>query len=222
MPPAAPGPLAPGPPTKSGGDSLRQPGSRSSGPASICRSSAESRTVLVIGPGWEIALKAGLPTPPNLGTLPWVGLIPKMPLKLHGMRMDPPPSEPVATVHSPDATAAPAPPLEPPEVRPGSQGLRHSSPRRLSVVPENPNSGVLVLPRITAPELLILSTTMESCSGTWSLKAALPMVDLMPRVTSRSLIEIEMSSRYPSDFPRDSLSSESLADCRASSSVTVR
>ncbi len=40
------------------------------------------------------------------------------------MRSDPPPSEPWATGASPAATAAAAPPLDPPAVYAGSHGLR--------------------------------------------------------------------------------------------------
>ena len=56
-------------------------------------------------------------------TRPRVVLIPKTPQKDEGMRMEPPPSLPTATGHSPAARAAPAPPEEPPGVRSGSQGL---------------------------------------------------------------------------------------------------
>ncbi len=40
------------------------------------------------------------------------------------MRIEPPPSEPWASENAPPATAAAAPPLEPPGVRSVSQGLR--------------------------------------------------------------------------------------------------
>ena len=50
------------------------------------------------------------------GTRPWVGLMPNTPLKLAGILIEPPPSLPVAKVHSPAANAAAAPPLEPPGV----------------------------------------------------------------------------------------------------------
>ena len=82
------------------------------------------------------------------------------------MRIDPPASLPVASGHIPAATAAAAPPLEPPVVREVSHGLRQASPSRFSVVPDMPNSGVLVFPMITAPELRIRLTMPESLSGT--------------------------------------------------------
>ena len=77
--------------------------------------------------------------------------MPVSPQKLAGIRTEPPPSLPVASVQSPAARAAAAPPLEPPAVRSVSQGLRQASPSLFSVLPDRPNSGVLVLPRIIAP-----------------------------------------------------------------------
>ena len=44
------------------------------------------------------------------------------------MRTEPPPSLPCAAGTMPAATAAPAPPEEPPGVRSGSQGLRVGPP----------------------------------------------------------------------------------------------
>jgi hypothetical protein len=64
---------------------------------------------------------------------PRVGFNPTRPLHDDGMRMDPPPSLPWASGASPAATAAPAPPEEPPQVRAGSQGLRVSPRASLSV-----------------------------------------------------------------------------------------
>ena len=47
-----------------------------------------------------------------------------------GMRTLPPPSEPVQKGTCPPATAADEPPLEPPGVRSGFQGLRETPKRR--------------------------------------------------------------------------------------------
>ena len=110
-------------------------GSRGSWPARACSNTAASRTVRAIGPDWDVRLGEGRPRPPARGTLPRVGLMPYSPQKLLGLRMEPPPSVPVAMAHMPAATAAPAPPLEPPGVRSGFQGLRDGSPSRFSVVP---------------------------------------------------------------------------------------
>jgi hypothetical protein len=85
------------------------------------------------------------------GTRPNDGLMPKRPVKLHGMRIDPPPSVPTASGPMPAATAAAAPPEEPPGVLPVFQGLRVTPVSGLSVTPFQPNSGVVVLPSSTAP-----------------------------------------------------------------------
>ena len=57
------------------------------------------------------------------------------------------------------ATAAAAPPLDPPGVRVISHGFLPWSPNLLIQVPTKPNSGVLVLPSIMAPAFLTLSTS---------------------------------------------------------------
>ena len=57
-------------------------------------------------------------------TRPRLGFSPTSPQQLAGIRIDPPPSEPCATGTSPAATAAAAPPLEPPAIRSRSHGVR--------------------------------------------------------------------------------------------------
>lgn len=52
------------------------------------------------------------------------GFSPNRPHQVDGMRIEPPPSDPNASGASPAATAAALPPLLPPGVRRGSQGLR--------------------------------------------------------------------------------------------------
>ena len=61
---------------------------------------------------------------PVRGTRPAVGLIPQMPLKCEGSRMLPPVSLPRSSGEPPAETIAAAPPLEPPGVRSGLNGLR--------------------------------------------------------------------------------------------------
>ena len=56
------------------------------------------------------------------------------------------------------------------------QGLRLGSLTLFSVVPDCPNSGVLVLPRMIAPAALTRSTTIESISGVRSRNRAEPIV----------------------------------------------
>jgi hypothetical protein len=55
---------------------------------------------------------------------PRLPFMPTRPQHDDGMRIDPPPSDAWATGAMPDATAAAAPPDEPPGVRVVSQGLR--------------------------------------------------------------------------------------------------
>ena len=65
-----------------------------------------------------------LPTPGPTGVLPLVGFNPTSPVKEAGIRMDPPPSLAPAIGTIPAATAAAAPPLEPPGEYAGFQGFR--------------------------------------------------------------------------------------------------
>src|SRR5260221_693047 len=67
------------------------------------------------------------------------------------MRIEPPPSPPSAIGPIPQATATTAPPLDPPGVFVLSHGLRVIPVSGESVTPFQPNSGVVVLPKKTAP-----------------------------------------------------------------------
>src|SRR4051812_50202018 len=80
------------------------------------------------------------------GTRPAVGRKPTTLQKLAGLRRLPPRSDPSATGTIPAATAAAAPPLEPPTVRVVSYGLRVAPKTGLNVCEPAPNSGVFVLP----------------------------------------------------------------------------
>src|SRR5215212_1032278 len=111
-------------------------------------SNAVSVTVRAIGPQCA-TVPYGLAG--HAGTRPYVGLIPASPQKLHGIRIEPPPSVPSASGTIPAARAAALPPLEPPLVRDGSHGLRVTPASGLSVTPFQPSSGVVVLPARTAP-----------------------------------------------------------------------
>src|SRR3954471_9676047 len=110
--------------------------------------SAASATERVIGPTCATVPKG---ESGHAGTRPKDGLMPKRPVKLHGMRIDPPPSVPMASGPIPEASAAAAPPEEPPGVLSGFHGLRVMPVSGLSVTPFQPNSGVVVLPRNRAP-----------------------------------------------------------------------
>ena len=82
---------------------------------------AASFTVLAIGPAWSSELAKA--TVPQREQRPYVGLIPTVPVKLAGWRIEPPVSVAVAPRHISAATAEADPPDEPPGTR--SSSLRH-------------------------------------------------------------------------------------------------
>src|SRR3990172_10728170 len=94
-------------------------GSSGSWYAITSSASAASATVRVIGPRCVI-----VDQPPGLrGTRPYVAFSPNTPQIDAGMRIEPPPSLPSAMGPNPAATAAAAPPLDPPAMRAGSHGF---------------------------------------------------------------------------------------------------
>ena len=97
-------------------------GSPGSPPARTSSAAAVSRTLREITP----SLDAPNQTSPAAGpsdARPREGFSPNRPQQAAGIRIDPPPSLPAAIGTIPAATAAAAPPLEPPGVRLKSQGL---------------------------------------------------------------------------------------------------
>src|SRR5690606_1180969 len=107
----------------------------------VCISSAASRTSRVMGPMPHCGAENGHAP---LGTRPWLGSRPKMPLKADGLRIEPPSSVPMDKAPNPAATATADPPLEPPELRVLSQGFTASRVSRLSERMLLENSGILV------------------------------------------------------------------------------
>src|SRR5438477_12424860 len=130
------------------------------------------------------------------GTRPNEGLSPGMPQNVDGMRMDPAPSVPTASGPMPEATAAAAPPDDPPGVILVFHGLRVMPVSRLSVVPLIPNSGVFVLPSNTAPasrkRAVAGASTFQGCFGSTVRD---PRNVGQPRVRIRSLIDTGTPSR---------------------------
>src|SRR5215218_9961396 len=110
--------------------------------------SAASAVVRVSGPWWLIV---SYPLRGHTGTRPNDGFRPTMPHTLAGMRIDPAPSLPSPSGPMPAATAAAVPPLEPPAEWLGRHGLLVRPNSGFSVTPLLPNSGVFVLPTISAP-----------------------------------------------------------------------
>src|ERR1700677_316453 len=97
------------------------------------------------------------PQPSPCGAMemrPRDGLNPTRPQHDAGMRIDPPPSLACAAGTMPAATADAAPPDEPPQVSSGFHGLSVVPQSTGSVTPTRPNSGVLVLPKMTKPARL--------------------------------------------------------------------
>src|SRR5712691_5635918 len=123
-------------------------------------------------------------------TRPRDGLSPKRPQHDAGIRIDPPPSLPCATGTRPAASAAAAPPLDPPGVSSGFHGFRVAPLSSDSVKAVVPNSGVLVFPRITNPACRRRRTTAVSRSGTYSANAREEYVVRMPAVAVRPLMAI--------------------------------
>ena len=118
-------------------------------PAIACSSVAASSTVRPKGPIWSRELANA--TSPKRLTRPYVGFIPTQPQNAPGCRIDPPVSEPSATIASPAPTAAADPPDEPPGTRSRSQGLPVRKNAECSVEEPIANSSMFVLPTITAP-----------------------------------------------------------------------
>ena len=83
------------------------------------------------------------------------------------MRMEPPPSDPVARGTMPAASAAAAPPDEPPAPLDVSNGFRVGPKMALVVFPIQPNSGVLVLPTTMQPAALSRATDGAVGRGRW-------------------------------------------------------
>ena len=88
----------------------------------------------------------------------------------------------------PDATAAAEPPLDPLVERPVSHGLRAGPNSAGSQAGAIPNSGVLVLPRMTRPARRSRSTSSESKADTWPARKTEPSVKRTPSISqARSL-----------------------------------
>src|ERR687891_64208 len=124
-------------------------------------------------PWWEIVSNPFLG---ETGTRPNDGFRPTTPQKRAGIRIDPAPSLPSASGAMPAATAAAAPPLEPPETRSTFQGLLVVPNSGLSQTPLLPNSGVVVFPTRMAPAPRSRSTRTASSVGTCSANARDPNV----------------------------------------------
>ena len=109
------------------------------------------------------------------GVSPRPGFKPTSPQHAAGMRIDPPPSFAPAHGTMPAATAAADPPEEPPGVRARSHGLRAGPHATGSVIPFAPNSGVLVLPKMTRPASIQRWTTVACAAAGVDISAREPL-----------------------------------------------
>src|SRR5271165_2774033 len=133
------------------------------GPRTASSSPAVSRTVRL--------MHNSTPNPTSARTgpsviRPWLGLSPTSPQHDAGMRMLPPPSDALANGTIPTATAAAAPPLDPPGVRCSAHGLRVAPQATGWVVGRLPISGLLVRPAMTSPAALNRATSVVSAAST--------------------------------------------------------
>ncbi len=112
---------------------------------------------------------------------------PNIPVKPAGMRIEPPPSPPVAMGSSPPATAAAEPPDEPPGVRSVSHGLRVTPCSLVEVQLTPPNSDAVVWAAITAPAARSRTTWVESNAAVRSAKTSEASVNGHPATGSSSL-----------------------------------
>ena len=110
-------------------------------------------------------------------------------------------SVPSSKLVIPQATAAAAPPDEPPGVRARSHGLLVVPNISLKLCQSPDHSGKLVLPNTIAPAAFNDATAGASVTGTWSRNAVAPPVDRMPAVAIASLIVIGRPCSGPHDCP---------------------
>src|SRR5271154_6571552 len=132
---------------------------------------------------------------------PNVALRPLSPQHDDGQRIDPTPSVPIASGATPAASAALAPPLDPPGVCSRLQGLRVTPKAGLSVNTLWANSGRLVLPMMIAPAALARATTAASSAAMLSMNAAEPFVQRTPATATLSLTVIGTPCSGPSAPP---------------------
>src|SRR2546427_9792517 len=98
----------------------------------------------------------------------------------------------------PDATAAADPALDPLVERPVSHGLRTGPNSTGSHAGAIPNSGVLVLPRMTRPARRSRSTSSESKADTLPARKREPSVKRTPSISqARSLTKYGTPAKGP-------------------------
>ena len=172
-----------------------------SGPITASRAAATSWIDRAMGPLELSSSQPGASRPP-LGTRPREAFIPDRPHAAEGIRIEPPPSDPVAMGTMPAAMAAAEPPEDPPGEWSRFHGFLVSPWRAFSVRVVQPNSGVLVLPTTTQPAWRSRATREESArAGLASSWRGEPCVVGRPAASSRSLTPIGMPASGPGSPP---------------------
>ena len=121
------------------------------------------------------------------------------------------------------ATAAAAPPEEPPGVFAGFHGLRVMPVSGLSVTPFQPNSGVVVLPSSTAPCSRSRAVAgASSFHGPFGSTVFEPRSVGQPRVRMMSLIDTGTPSSRPCGCPLHQRASEAFASSSAWSETRLK
>ena len=156
-----------------------------------------------------------------LGTSPKLGLCPNTPQNEAGIRIEPPMSVPISNEVSPAATAAAAPPDDPPGTRSAFHGFTVVPNIGLKAWTSPDQRGRFVLPNTIAPAAFSAATVGASCCGTCSASSVAPPVERMPAVWSASLIVIESPCNGPTASPRLSAASAASAAALADSKSSV-
>src|SRR5215218_4478365 len=125
---------------------------------------------------------------------PRCGLMPTRCVQAAGMRTLPAPSDPIAAVTRPAATAAALPPDDPPGVWLRDHGFRVCPNAGPLVNGHWPSSQVLVLPTMTAPAVRSLRTTSASATAVRTRPAA-PNIVGTPAMSTSSLTAIGIPNR---------------------------
>ena len=148
-------------PTRRSPPADRPPSGRS---AIVSSSRSHSSALHASGP--TVSSDQAVGTTPRDETSPQLGRMPVTPQKAAGIRTEPAVSVPSAASTRPAATAAPLPPLEPPQMCSGFHGLSAGPKWGLVVEAPYANSWVLSFPAIVAPAARRRATHSASSAGT--------------------------------------------------------
>src|SRR4029077_10210681 len=136
------------------------------------------------------------------GTRPYGGLNPTTPQNDAGILIEPPMSEPVASVAVPAASAAADPPLEPPGEYLVCHGLRVTPQSRDQVTGAQENSGVVVRACTMPPASRIRCAKAAVSSATASRSGSEPSVLRCPAISASSFTATGRPSRGKGGTPR--------------------